>query len=218
MNHDHNFAGLSLDERARLELQTALEGCRERWAQIEKAIENAPADVTTETQAEDFTTVVAHIQALLKRVDQAHDDVKDPYLAAGRTVDNITNALRDPIRAAKRKLEDALTAYQVRKQKMIEDQRAAERRREEEDPEPSFVPHRETDRRRARVRSVEGASAHLTDVVHIVIDDVTKIPLRYLNRPSVRKALITEMTPDARKGDEIEGITAHRGAQSRVKA
>jgi hypothetical protein len=216
--HDHNFAGLSLDERARLELETSLESARERWAEIEQAIANAPAEITTETQAENFTTVVAQLQAVLKRVDQAHQDVKDPYLAAGRVVDAGANVLREKIRDVKSRLELAITRYQLKKQDEIERQRADERRREAEDPEPALVPHRDTDRRRSRVRSIEGASAHLQDVVHVEIVDVLKIPLRYLNRPKVRQALISELMPDARKGDEIEGIKVHRGAQSRVKA
>lgn len=215
---DHNFATMSLEERARLELEAALEGPRERWAQIEKAIANATAEINDESQAENFTTVVAQIKALLDRVDRAHDDVKEPYLGAGRHVDAATNVLREKIRDAKGKLELALTNYQLRKQKEIESQRAEERRREAEDPEPSFVPHADTDRRRSRVRSVEGASAHLTDTVAITIDDVMKIPLRYLKRPKVAAAIISEMLPDVRKGDEIEGITVHRGSKTRVKA
>lgn len=216
--HDHNFASMPLDERARLELESSLETARTRWAAIEKAIENAPAEISSETQAENFTTVVAQIQALIKRIDEAHDDVKNPYLGAGRVVDNLTNVLRDKVVVTKRRLEQALTRYQVEKQKKIEEQRADERRREVEDPEPSFVPHASTDRQRARVRSIEGASAHLTDTVDIKIDDVLKIPLRYLNRPKVKAALISEMLPDVRKGDEIEGISVQRGAQTRVKA
>jgi hypothetical protein len=212
-----NFAGLSLDERARLELETALEGPRARWAEIEKAIA-AAGEVTTETEAENFTTVVAQLQALIKRVDQAHDDVKDPYLGAGRVVDAATNVLRDKIRGAKGNLELAITRYQLKKQRKIDEQRAEERRREAQDPEPAFVPHQETDRRRSRVRSIEGASAHLHDVVTVEVVDVTKIPLRYLNRPKVIQALISEIRPDAQKGDTIEGITVHRGAQSRVKS
>ncbi len=220
MSHDreHNLQSLPLPERAALELESALETSRARWEEIRKGIERAPAEITTESEAEDFTTVVAQIQALLKRIDASHDDVKEPYLEAGRRVDSGTWVLRDKVQEAKRQLEERLSTYQVKKHEAIERQRAEERRREQEDPEPAFVPHREIDRRRTRIRSVEGASAHLVDVVHLEIVDVTKIPLRYLNRPKVRNALISEMLPDARKGDEIEGVKVHRGAQSRVKA
>lgn len=218
MNADHNLATLPLPERAKLELESALETARGRWATIEKAIANAPAVIETETQAENFTTVVAQIQALLKRIDAAHDDVKEPYLAAGRVVDSGTAVLRELVAKAKRQLEERITGYQAEKQRKIDAARALERQREADDPEPAFVPHRQTDRQRARVRSVEGASAHLTDTINVEILDVTQIPLRYLNRPKVIQALISEITPDARKGDEIEGIKVHRGLQSRVKA
>lgn len=220
MTHEsnHNLLSLPLPERAKLELESAFVGPRERWTQIEKAIANAPATIETEDQAENFTTVVAQLQALLKRVDRTHDDVKEPYLAAGRAVDADTARLRELVDTAKRELERKLTAYQVAKQRKIEAERQAQRQTEAADPEPSFVPHAETDRRLSRVRSIEGASAHLTNVTSIEILDVTKIPLRYLNRPKVKAALVSEMLPDARKGDAIEGIKVHTGHQSRVKA
>jgi hypothetical protein len=218
MNRLSNFADMDLQDRAELELETATEGARKRWAEIEAAIARAPSVIEDETQAENFTTVVAQIQALLVRVDAAHDDVKGPYLAAGRFVDAATNILRSRIEDRKVELELRITAYQVRKQQKIAAQRLAEREREAADPEPAFIPHREVDRKRARVRSLEGATAHLVDTTDIEIVDVTKIPPRYLNRPKVLAALRSEILPDVRKGDQVEGVKKIDGVQTRVKA
>ena len=218
MNQISNFSGMSLEERARLELETATEGARKRWGEIEAAIELAPTVIENETQAENFTTVVAQIQALLTRVDAAHDDVKGPYLAAGRLVDAGTNVLRDKIEDRKRDLERRIAAYQVKKHEHIKAAREAERAREAADPEPTMIPHSEIDRKRSRVRSVEGATAHLVDVVNIEIVDVTKIPRRYLNRPKVLAALRSEILPDVRKGDQVGGVKKIDGLRTQVKA
>lgn len=214
---DHNFATMALDDRAALELESALEGPRARWAELSAAVEGAPATIGTETQAENFTTVVGQLQALLKRVDAAHDDVKEPYLNAGRRVDGATFVLREKISDAKELLQLRITAYQTGKQRKIEEERAALRKQEAEDPEPTVVPFEEMDRRRSRIRSVEGASAHLVPVVEVEIVDITKIPLRYLTRPRVIQALKTEILPDVRKGDVVEGVKKITDLQSRVK-
>jgi hypothetical protein len=215
---DDNFSGLSPEERAALELESALTGARERWGTIDEATINAPQTITTETEAENFTTVVAQLQALLKRVDQVHDDVKEPYLTAGRKVDGMTAVLRDRIVDRKVRLETTLTRYQVAKQRAIDEERERLRQLEAEDPEPAIIPHRQTDSKRSRVRSLEGAVAHLTTEIDIEIVDVSQIPPRYLNRPRVLAALRSEILPDVRKGDDVPGVNKIDGLKSRVKA
>lgn len=214
--NDHNMASMTIEERARYEIDAALEGATARWAQLETAIAAAAPVISTESAAESFTTVIAQLQALEKRINLAHDDAKGPYLEAGRIVDGRSNALFDKVRAAREMLQERLTAYQVDKQRRIEAERAAIRKAEEADPEPAMTPHVEVDRRRTRVRSVEGASAHLASVVTVEIVDPKLIPDRYLRRPKVLQALIAEITPDVRKGDVVEGTKRVDSLQSRV--
>jgi hypothetical protein len=50
------------------------------------------------------------------------------------------------------------------------------------------------------------------------IIDIRKIPGRYLNRPKVLAALRSEILPDIRKGDAVEGVKRLDGLKSHVKA
>ena len=217
---DHNYAGLTPAERAKLEIDSSLERARARWDQIEKAAGNAPAEITSETEAENFTTVVAQLQALEKAIERAHDDVKEPYLTAGRVVDNVSKFLSDKVEQLRRTLQSRLTAYQVEKQRKIEEERKRIRDAEAEDPEPAWTNStRQTlDKSRVKVRSVEGASAHLAQQTDLEIIDVREIPDRYLNRPKVLAALRSEILPDIRKGDDVPGVKRIDGFTSRVKA
>lgn len=213
-----NSSAFTPEERARQEIDDALESARKRWDELQKAFGGnaAAVSVADDTKAENVTTVIAQLQALLKRIDQQHDDVKEPYLLAGRTVDGVTNALKDHVARARDALQRTLTAFHAAKQARIDAERAAIRAREEQDPEPGWTPP--TTRGRTRIRSVEGATAHLTTKVDCVIEDVTKIPERYLKRDRVMAAIKAEVLHDIRRGDEIPGVRKVSGLESRVKA
>lgn len=218
-NHpsNHNMASLTPVEQAQYTIDSALEGPNERWKALQEGIARAPAEITSETIAEGFTTLIAQLQALISRIDLVHSDSKQPWLDAGRTVDGITNRLKSVVADAKRDLNDRLTAYQVAKQAKIDADRAAIRVKEAEDPEPGWSPRQDTSRRAARVVSVEGASSHLSVEKVVEIVDVKKVPIRYLRRPKVLAAIVAELRADAQKGDEIAGIKVTEQAQSRVK-
>lgn len=213
---NHNLVGLTPEEQARYSIESAFEGPRSRWTDLKAAVEKCPEAVDNQTIAEKATTLIAQLQALRARIRDAHADAKEPWLAAGRTVDNARTAFDSEVASALNDVTARLEDYQLRELKRIEAERAAQRQKEAEDPEPSWAPRMDNSRAAVRVRSVEGASAHLTTEVTVEIVDVLKIPLRFLNRPKVIAALISEITPDARKGDEIEGIKVHHGAKTRV--
>ncbi|MES2903238.1 MAG: hypothetical protein V4696_03550 [Pseudomonadota bacterium] len=215
---DHNMAWLTPDERAKYEIDAALEGPTERWTALALSIDKAPAKISSVDEAEKFTTLVAQLQACRERVNNAHRDSKEPWLSAGRVVDGVAGALRDKIGDAIADLSARLTDWQVSEQKRIELERAAVRAAEIEDPEPGWQRPQDTSRRASRVRSVEGASAHLTSVVDIEIVDFRAIPDRYFTRPKVLAALRAEILPDVRKGDAVPGVKKIEQAQSRVKA
>lgn len=215
---NHNLQSLPPEEQARLAIETALEIPRARWAQLEAAVERAVTVVENETQAENFTTAIAQLQALAKRIGFEHDRVKEPWLAAARMVDNLTNVLLEKVELAKSNLQARLTAYQIAKQQRVEEERERIRAAEADDPEPAYVDHAKVDKARVRVRSVEGAIAHLAQKIEIEIVDVKAIPDRYFARERVRKALIAEILPDVRKGDQVDGVKRIEGLESRVKA
>jgi hypothetical protein len=216
--NDHNQTGLLPEERAAIEIDAALEAPRARWLEIQAGIERAPEKIEDETTAEKFTTLIAQLQALLKRIDRAHDDAKEPWLAAGRKVDAVSNVLYSTVDEKSRQMQARLTAYQVAKQAAIDAERKRLRDLEAADPEPAVVNLVQQDRARTRVRSVEGASAHLVEQVSVKILDVKKIPKRYLTRPKVLAAIMAELLPDIRKGDTIAGAERVGELQSRVKA
>ncbi len=217
MDQGHNMQALEFDRQAELSINDRLAPSVERLAAIEKGLANEPDVIETENTAESITTIIAQLQALVDRIELNRKDVKQPFLGAGDRVDSIAGRLRMKAEGIKTRLNEKLTGYQNAKLARIAAERAAERQREIEDPEPSFVPHAVVDsQRKVQVRSVEGARAHLTENVDITVTDVRLVPERYLNRPSVIKALISEMRSDVRKGDEIPGIDIKRFNTSRV--
>lgn len=213
---NHNLVGLTPEEQARYSIDSALEGPKERWKALQEGAGRCPEKIETLAQAEAATTLVAQLQALLSRVDGAHQDVKEPWLEAGRVVDRARGALFSPVKSAMDDIAGRLTAFQLREQARIEAERLALAAKEEEDPEPGWAPPATKSRHAVRVRSVEGASAHLASTVDVEIVDIRLVPDRYLKRAKVLAALRAEILPDARKGDEIEGIKVHRGATTRV--
>lgn len=215
--NNHNMQALELERQAELAIKDRLVGCESRWGEIAAALEREPAVIDNETTAESITTIVAQLQALRERIELNRRDVKEPYYGAAGRVDSIAGVVRDKVQDAMDRLLAKLNSYQNAKQKRIDEERAAIAAREAADPEPSWTPPAGPAVRRTRVRSVEGASAHLTTEIRIEIEDFRQIPLRYLKRPKVVQALISEMRSDAQKGDEIEGVTIHRDTKTRVK-
>jgi hypothetical protein len=214
---NHNLASLTPEEQAIYTIDAALEGPNTRWEQLKAGFEKAPEIIETETVAEGFTTIIAQLQALRDRINIAHRDAKEPWLAATTAIDGRSGRLRDLVEGAQKRLQERLTAYQVAKQNKIEDERRRQREIEAADPEPGWSPRLDASKHATKIRSVEGASAHLVDVTVVTIDDFRKIPLRYLQRPKVVAALQTEMLPDARKGDKIAGATVTTQKRSQVK-
>lgn len=216
---NHNQVALPLDEQARIAIDEALAPAAARWKELEASYGRAPAEITSETTAENVTTLIAQIGALLKRTDGYHEAAKAPWLEATRTIDGVANRLREPAREAKRELERRLTAYQAEKQRKVEEERRRERESFEAagDPEPAWVDPRLLEKQHVAVRSLEGATAHLQSDIDVEIVDVKKIPKRYLERPRVLAALIAELKPDLKKGDKVAGAKAVPKKQSRVR-
>jgi hypothetical protein len=213
----HNYAALPLDEQAQIAIDDALAPAKKRWDALEASFGRAPATIDEEFVAEQVTTLIAQMGALVKAIEIAHAGAKDPFLQAGRLVDGVKNALYEKVDVARRALQARLTAYQTAKQTRIEAERAALRAADEEkgDPEPGIQP--QADHRVVTIRSGEGASAHLADDIDVEILDVKRIPKRYLERPKVLAAIKAELKPDLKKGDTIAGAKGVKKQQSRVR-
>lgn len=74
--------------------------------------------------------LIRQIRSLSGLVNQAHSEVKAPYLAAGRAVDDKKNTLNAPLDAAKRSVDNLLSAHMQRKEAAA---REEQRRREQEE-------------------------------------------------------------------------------------
>lgn len=214
---NHNLASLSAEEQAIYTIDSALEKPTERWEQLKGGFERAPEIIESETIAEAVTTLIGQMQALSDKITFVHRETKEPWLAATNVIDGRTNRLRELVDEAKKRLQSRLTAYQVAKQAKIEAERAAVRAQEAEDPEPGWSPRLDASKHSTKIRSIEGATAHLVDKTTVEIVSMRKVPLRYLNRPKVIAALKAEILPDARKGDEIAGVKVGTEKQSHVK-
>lgn len=215
----HNYETLPLDEQAKVSIDQALIPSNTRWTELEASAGRAPAEITSEFIAENFTTLIAQLGALEARIERAHADAKAPYLEAGRVIDGVKTKLLDKVSGKKKELQTKLTAYQTAKQAKIEAERAALRAADEAkgDPEPAFVDTRAQDRKVVTIRSSEGASAHLAADIEVEIVDVKKIPKRYLMRPKVLAAICAELKPDLKKGDVVAGAKSKTVQSSRVR-
>jgi hypothetical protein len=215
----HNLASLPLDEQAKLAIDEALIQPGKRWGELEGSFARAPAEIVDDHVAQQVTTLIAQMGALLRKIDLAHATAKEPWLTAGRIIDGITNGLAEQVKTKKRELEQRLTSYQTGKKAEIEREREAIRKADEAkgDPEPAMVDLRQQDRARVTIRSDQGASAHLQDDIEVEIVDPKKIPKRYLMRPKVLAAIAAELKPDMKKGDTVAGAVARPVTKSRVR-
>lgn len=215
----HNLPDLPIEDQAKLGIDEALIRPRSRWGELEASFGRAPAKIPDEHVAQQVTTLVGQMAALLAAIGRAHDEAKEPWLMAGRVVDGITKGLEEQVVEKKRELEARLTAYQTAKKAAIEAERARQREADEArgDPEPAMVDVRQQDKARVTIRSDQGASAHLRDDIEVEILDVKKVPVRYLRRPKVLAALAAELKPDLKKGDEIAGAKAKPITKSTVR-
>jgi hypothetical protein len=210
---------MPLEEQAKLGIDEALIRPRSRWGELEASFTRAPASIPDDHVAQQVTTLVAQMGALLAAIERAHDEAKEPWLTAGRIVDGITKGLSEQVVEKKRDLEARLTAFQTAKKVRIEAERARQREQDEArgDPEPAMVDVRQQDKARVTIRSDQGASAHLRDDIDVEITDPKKIPKRYLMRPKVLAALAAELKPDLKKGDVIAGAIAKPITKSSVR-
>lgn len=210
---------LPLDQQAQLAIDEALIQPKKRWGELDASFARAPAEIVDDHVAQQVTTLIAQMAALLRKVELAHATTKEPWLTAGRIIDGVTNGLAEQVNAKKVELEQRLTSYQTGKKAEIERERAAIREADEAkgDPEPAMVDLRQQDRARVTIRSDQGASAHLHDDIEVTIVDPKKIPKRYLMRPKVLAAIAAEVKPDMKKGDTVAGAVSKSITKSRVR-
>lgn len=123
-------ADMARDEfDARLDALLSEKGInRSRFDDVVGAADRAQAD--DDEQAGRCGDLIRQIRSLSGLVDQAHKEVKAPYLEAGRAVDDKKNVLNTPLDAARRKVDAVLSAHVQRKEAKA---REEQRRRDEEE-------------------------------------------------------------------------------------
>lgn len=121
----------SLDEEARQQFNEAIDqrdGFRKRIEDLVGSAEKAYA--TDEASLGRCGELVKQIRAAGKVIEDVHKTTKQPYLDAGRVVDDMKKSMIGPLEAAKAKVEAKQNQYLEEQRQM---QIAAERRRREEE-------------------------------------------------------------------------------------
>jgi len=171
--------------------------------------------------AEGVTNLIAKIGALLNAADNAHALAKEPWLSAGRVVDGVRAKFRIDLEDARDSLNGALNAWQRAETERVNAERAAQAAKFEQigDPEPQYVPQRQTGRmaKPGTVRTGIGASATLQDQKTVTIEDPKKVPVKYLRRPGVLAAIAKEVRADALRGEKIPGVAVSIDAKTIVR-
>lgn len=106
-----------------------------RRDELLEATDRAPAVIEDEDTAGKMTDFIKQVQAAIKAAEGARVAEKEPFLAAGRTVDGWFKKMTDPLADAKKKLERVLTEYQRKKAERERREREEAARREREEAE-----------------------------------------------------------------------------------
>jgi len=177
---------------------------------------------TNDKEAEKLPQFVDLCTKAIKRAQDMHDEIKEPYLRAGRTIDGYFNAIIARINGAKMKAWVLLNAYQTAKR---EKERALEKKRADAYQKEGFTPPPQTEAR-GRVRGAGGTGAVLVEKPTFTIEDFDKIGLiklrKFIEREAIEKALRgyvlhhTKTEPDPAKIPPIAGVKFHMAAQTRV--
>lgn len=212
----HNSKALPLEDQALIAIKTGLEDQEENITKRLASYARAPAVIETEDQAEGVTTLMQQLRTIGGNIDRIHETVKAPYLQAGRVVDGIAGGKRAPLVDAFNDLQERLTAYQSKRQKQIDDERAAERKKLEEmnEPEPVYVAPAPA--KRVTTRSAYGAKATLQQEKVFTVTDPKKVPIAILRNPKVLAAIISVARPRMLQGEKVTGIQMDAVDKSKV--
>lgn len=158
----------------------------------------------------------------IKRARDTHDDMKEPYLRAGKTIDNYFNAIIERVTTPKNKALALLNAYQQAKR---DKERELEKKRSAAYEKQGFAPPPESDSK-GRVRGAGGTGSVLIDKPNFTIEDYEKLGIvklrSFLDREAVEKALRAYLAHhmktknDIAKVPPIAGVRFHMAAQTRV--
>lgn len=215
IGHNSALEPVDLMEKARDETKTALDPLRPRLDVL--LASEARAKIEDEEHAKSITDLIIMFSTHQDRIGRAHDDVKEPYLSAGRVVDGLSNELWDKCGEAKKRLSAMLTAWQQSERDRIAKARAAEREAMKDDPEPSYVPHSHADDRTVSTRSDLGAKATLKADIEIESVDVKKLPKSFLERPNVLRAIEKEAKAFIKGGGKLNGVVTTATSSTKVR-
>lgn len=214
-NSGEAFSLDRLNDIAKDAIDEALAKLKPRYDQLMDSAKRAHA--TDRESAGKVTDLVGMFASLEGHLNRAHSEAKAPYLEAGRVVDGRAAEWRDEMSEERKRLNGLVTAYQQAEAKRIADLRAAERRAEAADPEPSMADNAEVDRKVSTLRGDYGASARLQDVLVIDKVAVKKLPKRFLERPKILAVIEAEAKVLIRAGEPVTGVTSRTEKQSRVR-
>lgn len=201
-------------ETAKMAIDEQLAALEARKAELLDSLGRAKC--TNAEEAGKCADLTKQIKKLAKQADAIHQDVKEPYLEAGRVVDSAKNNFKAALTEAEAKLRQMLKAFddaeQARERKERQEREARERAERERieaerraaaeaakaagaeappppEPEPEPEIQREPDRRPIASGDY-GAAAHRRTNTILEIEDVYALPPEVLNAPDVTEAIL----------------------------
>ena len=212
------------------------DGILQRIDDVVAAADRAKAD--TEEQSGRCADLQRQISAVLGVVESARKGVKEPYLEAGRAVDEAANKHKHRLNTALEKVRKLLTEFarreMARRQREEAERRAAEEEQRKADeaaraaaeekgepaPEPVYDPEppRPAPPERVAVRGDYGAVASTQKVWKGEVVDWRKAFRAVEGNQAVRKAVEIAVAARIRAGDrEIPGVRIYEDVAVRVR-
>jgi hypothetical protein len=211
-----------VDEMARIDFNEAIDkhdGVRSRIAMLLDSSTRAIA--TNDEEAGRCAELIRQMGAVERVVEDERKATKEPYLLAGRAIDDAARTLISPLTEAKAKVRSTAESYMREKQRRIDEENRRreeeQRRREEEERARAAAEQREPDtvfeaaparkEEPVQVRSDFGAVASARKVKVAVVTDWAKAFKAVKNVAAVQEAIQKAVNGLVRAGQtNIPGV------------
>lgn len=178
--------------------------CDAKFLHALAEVERSVAGLTVETpeQAQQAATYIQRLTTAAKRLDEDRKRVKDPFLNAGRLIDEAAKSPANRIDAAKRSVNGKLVAWQIAERKRQEEAERAHKAAEEAAKKAAeeATPGWDMDfSDAAPVAVVPPPAAQPTGIrwvtkLVLTVEDVSKLPEEFVVRSANEKLLRERFT------------------------
>jgi hypothetical protein len=179
-------------------------------AEVERSI--AHLNVTTPETAQQAATFLQRLTGADKVLEESRKKLKEPFLNAGRMIDEAAKAPAARITAAKRSVNGMLVQWQIAERKKAEE--ADQARKEAEEKAATAKAESSWDMDFSDIPApvaVAAPAAQPTGIrwvsrLVLSVDDVNKLPLEYVVKSANEKLLRDKFTLGWKEGDAVPEV------------